>query len=384
MEKKNKICFVSLYAYHFFNPENQSIFGGSEYQMFLMAKEIAKVPLFNVSFVVADFGQKAVEVYEQIRLYKSINPKNLFTKIFGILFVLPRTLQRIIADIYLQKAAGLEVGITALFCKLRRKKFIYLTANDEDVRNRKPSWMSGGILGTIRWQLFRWGVKNANLIIVQHEKQREDLKKYYGKDSTVRFSAQYIPEERVIDLNKKKIILWVGKANKKTKQPEVFIELARQFPAERFVMICPFSGNRVYFEEIKKIAGAVKNLKFIEGVFFNQIEDYFLKAKIFVNTSVTEGFPNTFIQAVKYKTPIISLIVNPDRVLEKYKIGLSAQGLLKNLSKFLAKLLINKEVWLKLGENGYKYAKEYHNIKKIIKEDKKVILELSNINSKTY
>ena len=373
--KPIKICFVSLYAYHYFNPEIKSQFGGAELQLYYLAIELTKDKNFDVHFVVGDFGQPDFEVRQNVKLYKFFNPKKglKYIRAFASFLRLWRLLKKINADLYIQRAAGLETGEVALFCKAYGKKFVYMVAHDEDVMGVKPSFFQRGIIGFVRWKLFRFGLKIASLVIVQHEEQKKNLKRFYDKEGIVRKSAHKIPEQ--IDVSQKEYVLWVARCVD-WKQPEIFINLAQAFPKEIFIMACPFSNDQNYFQKINKSAQQIKNIEFIDYVPFNKIDDYFLKAKIFVNTSKTEGFPNTFVQAAKNRTPILSLNVNPDGILEKYKIGINAGGSFEILKQGLSKLLGNQELWNEMSENAYKYAKENHDIKKIIEEDKKIILNL--------
>jgi glycosyltransferase involved in cell wall biosynthesis len=248
-----------------------------------------------------------------------------------------------------------------------------MVANDGDVIDAKPNFFQKGIIGSVRWELFRFGLKTANLVIVQHEEQNKNLEKVYGKKGIVRKSAHKISEQT--NVSRGEYFLWVARCDE-WKQPELFIRLAIEFPRQIFIMICPFSSDQNYFQKIKKSVQQIKNIEFINYVPFDEIDNYFLKAKVFINTSKTEGFPNTFVQAAKNKTPILSLNINPDCILEKYKIGINAGGSFETLKEGLSKLLGNQELWKKMSENAYKYAKENHDIKKIIEEDKKILVEI--------
>jgi glycosyltransferase involved in cell wall biosynthesis len=370
-----KICFVSLYAYHYFNPAVHSQFGGAELQLYNLATELVKDPQFEIYFVVGDFGQSDFEIRDGIKLYKFFNSQKglkYFRAIFGF-HRLWKLLRKINADIYIQRTTGLETGEVALFCKTYDKKFIYMVANNEEVIDTKPSFFQKGIIGFVRWKLFRFGLKIADLIIVQHEEQNKNLKKFYSKKGIVRKSAHKISEQ--INASWREYVLWVARCDN-YKQPELFLDLARKFPEKKFVMIMPLSNDKNYFKKIKNEASKVQNLQFIDYVFFNEIDNYFLRAKVFINTSRTEGFPNTFVQAAKNKTPILSLNINPDGILEKYKIGINASGSFEALKKGLSKLFENQDLWNKMSENAYKYAKENHDIKKIIEEDKKILVEI--------
>ena len=65
MKDKNgkiRVCFVSPKAYPIFNPDIESVFGGAEVDLYMIATELAKDPDFNVSFIAADYGQADEEI----------------------------------------------------------------------------------------------------------------------------------------------------------------------------------------------------------------------------------------------------------------------------------------------------------------------------------
>jgi len=161
-----------------------------------------------------------------------------------------------------------------------------------------------------------------------------------------------------------------------TKQPELFIDLAKKLPQEKFTMICPpAESNLSYFKKVRVEAQKVKNLTFIKQVPFKKIDSYFKQAKVFISTSLTEGFPNTFIQAGKNMTPIISFKVNPDKIIINYQLGFCAMGKKDLLSASLKKILTNQKLWLKFSINAYQYVLNHHNLKKTVKSYKEIFLQ---------
>ena len=64
-----KICFVCLHAYPLFNPSFKHIFGGAEMRCWMLAKALSCLPEYQVSFVVLDHKQEAVETYGNVRLH---------------------------------------------------------------------------------------------------------------------------------------------------------------------------------------------------------------------------------------------------------------------------------------------------------------------------
>jgi glycosyltransferase involved in cell wall biosynthesis len=319
--------------------------------------------------VTSDFGQPERQVVEGVILYKFMSPLRgiRYFRTLHEYLRLWKLMKAIDADIYIQRAAGMITGMVSLFCQLNGKKFIYMAAHDNDVmRDKRPSWMPGGLIGALIWLSYKYGLRSASATIVQHQQQRNDLWKYYRKKAIIRPSAHRMPNEH--GFPDKYIILWVARCEE-WKQPELFLKLASAFTEEEFCMVCPKSLDKDYFDRLK--AAATKNITFIDYVPFEKIDEYFLKAKIFVNTSKVEGFPNTFIQAAKSKTPILSFNVDPDDILGKYRIGKCAKGDYQLLVKSLDMLLHDEVVLRAMSDNAYAFAKEKYDIKKIIEDDKR-------------
>ncbi len=170
--------------------------------------------------------------------------------------------------------------------------------------------------------------------------------------------------------------MWVGRYAG-LKKPEIFIDLAGKIKTEKFIMICPYKKED--FERWKKLkaeAEKISNLIFMEKIPFNKIQDYFYAAKLFVNTSDFEGFPNTFLQAAQAKTPIISLNVNPDNFISEYNCGIFCENNFEKMFQNTKELLQNKEELKIKGENIFNYLKQNHDIKVINKHLEKIIIDL--------
>jgi glycosyltransferase involved in cell wall biosynthesis len=178
-----------------------------------------------------------------------------------------------------------------------------------------------------------------------------------------------------LDERESQTILWVGRSAD-VKRPERFLELTKQMPEQRFTMICQRAVEDKQYDNFVAKAKQIKNLEFISRVPFHQIHEYFQRARVFVNTSDYEGFPNTFIQACTCATPILSLNVNPDGFLDKYECGMCANGDWELFVDMLKKLL-NHETAYELGNNARKYVEEYHDIVKIVEQYKSCFIQIA-------
>ena len=164
-----KICFISPKAYPIFNPKIKSVFGGSEVQLSLLAKELAKDKKLDVNIMVADYGQKDVEIYDDVKVWTSLNfQTNKLKQTFDFF----KVFNNIDADIYVQRTLTAQSGLMTLYCRLKRKKFIYMVANDGETDKTHESFNT-----KIKSFFTNLVFKYSNLIITQNEYQKENLKK---------------------------------------------------------------------------------------------------------------------------------------------------------------------------------------------------------------
>ena len=331
--KPVNICLISLRSYPLFAKKSSEYFGGAEVQISLIAKELAKDNRFKVSVITGDYGQKKVISKKGLKIYKT-NLIDFF-----------KILRAVNADVYIERTANVKVGLVGWFCKVFNKKLIYMMAHDWDISNK--------------W-LYFFGLKNADLIITQTEDQWKKLKKNFKLNSVVIPSVIKIISSKKSE--KREYVLWVGRADD-WKKPITFLNLVQKFPKEKFAMICRQGKNEKLFKKVKKFAELQSNLKFFSAVPIEEITNFFAKAKLFVNTSTAEGFPNTFLQAGMTKTPVLSLKINPNKYINEYGCGLVAENNQKKMVKLCRKMLKNPKLLKTMGENHYNYVKKNHSLK---------------------
>src|SRR3990170_5345047 len=174
-----KVCFVQVHTYSMFNPESRANIGGTELQLYLLSRELAKDERFNVSIITGDWGQKDLEVYDGIKVYKSYALGKRLLAYLWAPFLLWQALNRVNADIYIPSAAGPEHGIVAFFCRRKKKKMIYRVAAVADVNKRfmELAW----------WRRipYEFALKKADTIICQSKEQDDWLREYYQRTGIV-------------------------------------------------------------------------------------------------------------------------------------------------------------------------------------------------------
>lgn len=354
--KAIEICFIAPKAYPLFNPGVKEVFGGAEVDLYSLATQLAKDENFAVIFITADYGQDKIETIEGVRIIKSLSFKE--NPLSGAIKVW-RAMRSADCQIYFQEAASPGTFLIALFCRLHKRAFIYRSASQRecDGTYSEQHFLAG--------RAFDWSLRNAAQVIVQNQADKEALERRTNVDSAVIPNAHHLP---ALSEAKRDIILWVGRTSP-FKRPELFIDLARELPNEQFVMICQRATGDQNYEALVARAKKIKNLQFIERVPFAEVESYFQRAKVFVNTSASEGFPNTLIQACKYATPILSLCVNPDDFLNRFKCGICAND---NWGEFASKfkVLLEPKERERYGKNARQYAEQNHNIVTIVEKYK--------------
>ncbi len=357
-----RVCFIAPKAYPLFNPAVQGVFGGAETDLYMLSTELAKDSGFQVSFIVADYGQNSSEIIEGVRVIRSLD----FSKCaLSSALRLWRAMRSADADIYMLKTPSPGVPLTAAFCRVRRRILVYRTASSRECDGTYLK--EHPVLG----KAFGWSLKLAKMVSVQNSTDRDDLAGTMGVEAMVIPNGHRLGP--VADVNRQNV-LWVGRSAA-IKRPELFIDLAEKYPEEQFVMICQAATGDNNFDRLVSRALSVPNLEFHERIAFNEIDAYFQRAKVFVNTSDSEGFPNTFIQACKAATCILSLNVNPDNFLAEYSCGLSCDGSFQSLEKGLD-FILARDRYIELGQNGLGYVRDFHDVAKIIPRYKEAFSRL--------
>lgn len=368
---KINVCFFLSSAYPLFNRNVKMIFGGAEINLYYLAQKLSENPDYEVTFYVGDYGQKDIELYGNIKVKKLKylpvlsnkgveTSSSFFGKIKRELF-LCKEIFFSKGDVYINSCGGsLVTHLVVLAQYMRRKKVIFRLASDTDAAvtkfpNRK-----------LMSHIYRFGLRHVSAIVAQTEKQQSLLKANHYLESTVIKNGFYIKD--ISELKNKSTILWVSRSVE-MKRPWLFVELAKRLPDEKFIMIMP--GINETTSKVKKLIENLDNFKFIEHVPFFDIQCYYDNAKLFVNTSEYEGFPNSFIQACLSGTPILSFNVNPDNIINEYNLGCYCNDDIEEAVNFI-KSLDNERLY-EYSKNANSYVKKNHDICKSALQYEKLI-----------
>ncbi|MHA1757314.1 MAG: glycosyltransferase family 4 protein [Promethearchaeota archaeon] len=344
--------------------------GGAQRQMEFIGRNLAKmgVRFYYLTKKIVK-GQKTHENYgnfsfDAILGWKFLKKKlTIKEKILDLLYsyeiiVFLRYFRFLNQDIFHLRGAKALVGIWAFFIKIiKRKKLIFTAAH---INNCIPNSYS---MSKVSYKIYEYGLRKADIIIVLANYMKKALYENYGLKSIVVKSGHPIPPSNIKKENPP-IILWISRLMK-FKRPEIFLKIAEQLNHlnVKFILI----GNGNYKK--KEIEDYAKNNEFffyIPNIPMNKDKYYYEKASLLINTSINEGFPNSFIQAWLYKTPVISLDVDPDNEISNNNLGYFTNGNLDKMIEKIEELIQDPEKLMEIGKKCRLYAIKNYNIKKTV------------------
>jgi glycosyltransferase involved in cell wall biosynthesis len=305
---KPHVCFVAPYLWPVLSRDpGIKIVGGAEVQQSILARLLVRNG-YRVSAVTLDYGQPDGVVVDGVTVHKTYGMEE---GIPVLRFLHPRltrlwgALRASDADIYYQRSASMTTGVVAEFARRHGRRAIYAGASDNDFQRGREQ---------IRFTRDRWlywhGVAKVDRVVAQNPEQVRLCREQFGRDATLIPSCYELPEHaRPLSDD---LVLWVATIHE-YKRPEWVLEVAKRLPHRRFVMIGGVStrGTRLtpgYYESIQRAAGALPNVEFKGFLPLAQAEAYFDRARVFLNTSVHEGVPNTFMQSWARGVPTVSTV----------------------------------------------------------------------------
>jgi glycosyltransferase involved in cell wall biosynthesis len=357
-----KICFWGKVA----NALLGKTYGGGELQMALLAKALNSLG-HEVVVVDLDISEEFV-TEEGIKVYP-VKGYNSGIKMF-------RTLTHRLPALY---SLFIEINADVYYCRIREyrhilvymaakklgSKFILALASDLDVLTIGKRWrhfyssnvrdlwgVFNGLMGEI---VYPFLLRRADLVLVQHEGQREILS---GKGIISRVFYNLIDSK---DLNCNQNtkpdypFVYVGSLDKR-KGFNDFYELVKRTPGHNFKVIGKVrdkTGDRLY----QKLRG-FPNVHLMGKLSHEETIIEISLSKALISTSPMEGFPNIFIEAWGSGVPVLSLFVDPGGVIMKEGLGFVANGSISKMVEYMNELTIDKD----FQSRTQSYVRHYHEL----------------------
>lgn len=343
---KNKCVLVCPSCTDFLYDSNFPI-GGMNIQMYMWAQ----------TFIDHGWDVYSLTHLQQHKNVKKDGVNHIFFKrrnhfeAFFIYFYYLYVLMKYHPSLVIVRGRGLSIHPLSIYSKLMGIKLVFMVAADTNMDKGHEA------KANFATKMFRRAIKQVDYIIAQNTVQQEQIAKYYHKDSII------IPNIwRNVFVNdstdRTDEVVWVGNV-KKVKRPSWFLDLAERFPQYRFVMIGGSPRDGKMYNESCQRARALSNVEFAGRMEFKEADARIQKAKVLVCTSISEGFPNTFLQAWSNNVPVVST-VNPNDIITENQMGFVGDSV-DALSDGLTALMQNNALYAQYANNVANYFKTAHN-----------------------
>jgi len=372
--RKPRICFVAHLAYGAMSGGDSGHIGGVEKQTSLMARWFAERG-YQVSMLTCDEGQEDSIEIGGVRVFKMCRKE---AGIKGLRFFWPKwtsliaAMNRADADVYYQNCGEYVTGQVALWCRRHGRKFVYSVASDPDCDSRLPEMHKRR-----ERVLYRYGLRHADRVIVQTLRQKEMLRTYFERDSTIipmpcpgPSEDDYVSCERAHNGSSR--VLWIGRICE-VKRPDRLLDLAEACLDLHFDLVGP-TGDSEYACVVCERAKHTANVTLHGPATRERVSEFYKRARVMCCTSDFEGFPNTFLEAWSYGLPIVSTI-DPDNLISKKglgKVGKDISGLVDGIRK----LLESPEKWRQASQSARAYYTENHAVDKAMERFERIFCEV--------
>lgn len=368
------ICIIAQNAYGALCRKGGHV-GGAELQTALMARWFARKG-YRTSLITWNEGIEDGEVVDGVVLRRMCRRTDGF---FGWRFVHPRltslysAMRRANADVYYHNSAEYVTGLAAFWCRRRHRKLVYSVAAELACDVRIPLMKK-----SYERALYRYGVRHADLRIVQTQQQARLLKGGWGLDSLVLpmpCSMRTINPRPGFRPRKPATILWVGRVDR-NKRLEWFLDLAERLPAMTFEVAAAVNDAASYAAGLRKRAGKICNVRWNESVSRESMSEIYDRTDVLCCTSMHEGFPNTFLEAWNYGIPVVTTF-DPDGLVESLGLGVVAHNC-EEMAAVLVSLSETPEKWLACSTRAIRYFEATHAVDVAMPRFEEAILRVSH------
>jgi glycosyltransferase involved in cell wall biosynthesis/L-amino acid N-acyltransferase YncA len=221
------------------------------------------------------------------------------------------------ARVVIVRGASPALGVVAAFCKLKRRALIFSSSNNSDFTLER-------VVKRHDRRLYGRAIRRADVVVVQSADQERLARKTFPSLRRVVRIPSFAAAAAPSDGNKPDAFLWFSRTAP-YKQPLRYVDLARAVPHARFLMI-PVPDDLSQLGAVRAAAATVPNLELLDPLPHERLWRLISRAAAVVNTSVYEGMPNAFLEAWAHGVPVLTLRFDPDEVVARNGLGISAGG----------------------------------------------------------
>ena len=150
-------------------------------------------------------------------------------------------------------------------------------------------------------------------------------------------------------------VCFLGRLDRR-RRPELFFELAKQFPQVRFIVVGR-GQDHAWEEKLRATYGGLSNIEmrgFLDQFSLNDLSDVLEKSWILINTFARKELQTSFLEALAHRCAILSN-VSPDQVTKRFGFYAQHDEFAEGLHR-----LLDCDAWKIKGEAGYGYVRAHH------------------------
>lgn len=244
-----------------------------------------------------------------------------------------------------------------------RAQTIFAAAFDTDVHPRsaltaRRRW----------WPLYAMGLSKTERLFMQHGGQLEELPSRWRPKALVVRSIAGTHVGCKSHSCSEPYVAWVGML-RQPKRPDLLIEIARRSPQIKYIVCGGATTHRSppgYSQRVIEQLHGLPNIIFRGQVAPEEAERIIAAAAMLLCTSDQEGFPNTFLQAWSYGTPVVTLQIDPDSIIKRLELG-AVTGTVDATVEQLQRLLNSLEERQGIAARAREYILGYHSAEAVVK-----------------
>lgn len=347
------VALFAPFAGSFYGGGGQA--GGAELQSYHLARWLTDSGLRVRHIVDASGPMESSEGIELVSLGPDAHKRGL-----GRRRAVWRSLREADARVYIQRSAGIATGLVGMYARARGRQAIFSASSDGDfTRDRGLVGQMGGSLERphVRWQ-YQLGLRTVSAVVAQTPHQAQLARDNFGLDpAVIRSFCAPAPETS----ERREAFLWVGSLTG-VKDPHAFLALVERLPDLSFWMVAQTHATRWHelAAAVRERSTRLPNLELFPRLPREELLHLYTRAIALVNTSLFEGFPNTFLEAWARATPVVSLRIDPDDAIAGQRLGAVAGDSLEAAARAIRAFADDPAAARDAGERGRRYIEQTH------------------------
>jgi glycosyltransferase involved in cell wall biosynthesis len=264
------------------------------------------------------------------------------------------------------------LGPAVELARLAGVRTIFSTMHDRDLHpSRALNWRRNW------WPLYALGLLRSHRILVQHSEQLAELAPQLRARASILPGIVAQPVTIKPHADRSNYVAWVAML-RQPKRPDILLEIARNTPSVRFVVCGAPTTHRSeagYGERIGEALRALPNVDYLGQVAPQQALDIISEAALLLSTSDEEGFPSTFLEAWASGTPVVSMKIDPDHVIQQYGLG-AVSGSIETAITDITALINSSERRAEIGARARRHIANVHSEAAVVKAFEGAIQEI--------